>query len=383
MKIRGLQGTKYVDGGLCAPKEFRMASNKDLAILYCEWECVSAYIATENIFKSECVKLCLRRPQHFKSHAVVLSNLSSDAMGWDDAKIVYDRMQTIAKGLQMDYRRAYAVSLADLKTAPRGFDEEEIYAMTKDLRWRVADNAMNLTGVEQYTLALQFFIGNDYPCVMAGTMFWGAEGDNRKRIIVLTTDVLIQEELMRRALEKEYRESVMLLGGEQGVNDCACILSNGRVKNMKIEVADSEYSKFVRALRHVMTELCRRAACGGDESKLITYQIRGAESSTTARGMAKRLADRFWKRGIVFSDLATDVLYAIGGVEAEVPLENISIWVTSSNGKILVFDEGRFMPYAIERVHDVFAGEGRCLKVELNCGNFHAQSFGAFAYERD
>ena len=258
IKIRGLQGTKDVDGGLCAPKEFRMASNEDIAILYCEWECVSAYISTENIFKSEMVKLCLRRPQHFKSHAVVLSNLSSDAMGWDDAKIVYDRMQTIAKGLQMDYRRAYAVSLADLKTAPRGFDEEEIYAMTKDLRWRVADNAMNLTGVKQYTLALQFFIGNDYPCVMAGTMFWGAEGDNRKRIIVLTTDVLIQEELMRRALEKEYRESVMLLGGEQGVNDCACILSNGRVKNMKIEVADSEYSKFVRALRHVMTELCRR-----------------------------------------------------------------------------------------------------------------------------
>ena len=65
------------------------------------------------------------------------------------------------------------------------------------------------------------------------------------------------------------------------------------------------------------------------------------------------------------------------------PLDQVSIWITSSVGKILVFDEGRFMPYVIDRVHDVLSGDERCLKVELNCGNFHAQSFGEFCYEGD
>ena len=383
MKIQGLQGTKYIEGGLCAPKGFTMASNDDLAILYCERECVSAYFATGNIFKSEAVKLNLRRPQRFRAHAIAISNLSADAMGHEDEKIVYRRMKTIAQGLQMDMRRMYAVSLGRLKTQPKRVDEAEIFAMTKDLRWRVADNAMNLKGVKQQSVALQFFLGNDFPCVVAGTIFWGVENDDRKRCIVLTTDVAIEEELMRKALEREYRDSVLLLGGEQGVNDCVCILSNGLVRNMKIACLDVEYAKFARALRHVLSRLCRLAVCDADESKLIAYQVKGTESSRTAREMVKRLADSFWNRGIVYTNLATDVLYAIGGVETEPTIEKISIGVKSSKGNLLVFDEGRFMPFVIERVHEVFSGEERVLSVEMQNGNFHAQTFGTYCYEKD
>lgn len=383
MKIRGLVGTKYVEGGLCAPKEFRMASNADFAILYCEWECVSAYIATENIFKSESIKLCLKRPERFRTHAILMSNLSPDVMNWEDQKIVKHRMGVFAKGLQIDMRRMFGVSIADLTAPIKSFDEEEVYAMTKDLRWRVADNAMNLQGGEQYTVALQFFLGNDFPCVIAGTMFWGAEAFNRKRIVVLSTDVAIDQKHLKKALEKEYRDTVLLLGGEAGVNDCACILSNGKVRNMKIDRVDVEYEKFARALKFVLNELCKRAVCGEDESKLIGYCVRGLESSRVARDMLKRLTDRFWKRGIVFSTLATDVLYAIGGIETEAELDKLSITFTSSKGKLLLYDDGRLMPNQMDRVHEVFSGNDRCLTVDFDSGNFRAQSWGEFLWESD
>ena len=71
------------------------------------------------------------------------------------------------------------------------------------------------------------------------------------------------------------------------------------------------------------------------------------------------------------------------GIETDAELDKLSITFTSSKGKLLLYDDGRLMPNQMDRVHEVFRGNDRCLTVDFDSGNFRAQSWGRFLWESD
>ena len=107
-------------------------------------------------------------------------------------------------------------------------------------------------------------------------------------VITLTTDVSIDAELLKKALNECYHTAIEGICRPSEVADITLILANGLAENPEISSEDIDYCVFVLALRSVMTALRKCYLSKGD--KEYECEVCGGELSTSL-DLAKAVLD--------------------------------------------------------------------------------------------
>lgn len=189
-------------------------------------------------------------------------------------------------------------------------------------------------------------------------------------LCVITSDVLIEQRLLQRALQHSVARSFnrLNLDGDSSPNDSVLFLANGAAAMPSISDPTSrEYGAFQEALDALCTDLAQqivRDAAGN--GKIMVVRVRGASSETMARRVADAVAGsravRAWvRRG------STDwgpLLAAVGGSCAEFRPELLALRV----GQLSLLHEGATVPFDPAALLPIISAPEVELHVDLNVG---------------
>lgn len=189
-------------------------------------------------------------------------------------------------------------------------------------------------------------------------------------LCVITSDVLIEQRLLQRALQHSVARSFnrLNLDGDSSPNDSVLFLANGAAAMPSISDPTSrEYGAFQEALDALCTDLAQqivRDAAGN--GKIMVVRVRGASDERMARRVADAVAGsravRAWvRRG------STDwgpLLAAVGGSCAEFRPELLALRV----GQLSLLHEGATVPFDPAALLPIISAPEVELHVDLNVG---------------
>ena len=204
-------------------------------------------------------------------------------------------------------------------------------------------------------------------------------------LVFLTTDVNITQEMLSRGLAAEVRETLNMLAldGEPSPNDMACIMTTGKAGNSLIDCVDSEYAKFTRALRAVLTWICEEIA-RGSEGHAIRCKVLGARSKPLARMISKRLAScDIIKRAIIRNGIDVDgILYVLSEFEGIDDYSRVEIFIQSGEKKVVLFEDERKIFLLDDTIREALNAEDVTLCVRIGRGNYASTSYGTALFQK-
>jgi glutamate N-acetyltransferase/amino-acid N-acetyltransferase len=197
----------------------------------------------------------------------------------------------------------------------------------------------------------------------------------------LTTDAAITPELLQEALSEDVKctYNMISVDGDTSTNDMAAILANGRAGNKIISDKGTNYKTFVKALRKVNTELCKKIAADGEgATKLITCSVVNAKDAESARKVAKSVITSNLLKAAMFGADANwgRVLCAIGYSGADVDISAIDVSFVSPAGRVAVCKNGAGVPFSEELAKEILNEKEIVISVNLNGGSYGADAWG-------
>lgn len=247
-----------------------------------------------------------------------------------------------------------------------------------------AANAIATFGHAPMQVSYSFDLG-DYPCRI-GAIFKGDMhvGPNMATTLAfLTTDVNITPTALEKVLSTAIRDTMNMLSldGAPSPNDLVCIIANGKAGNYRIDAEDTEYKKFLHALRSVLTEICRKIILSerhGDSALYCT--VKGAKSKQAARAFALDLVKAQVVRR-AFSCGVPDVegiVYQLLDSGADIDANKLQIEIASEGGELTLFDCGQTVTCGEEYLKSVLSEREVEMTIRLWRGNYSATAFGCF-----
>ncbi len=197
----------------------------------------------------------------------------------------------------------------------------------------------------------------------------------------LTTDVNITPEMLQKALNHAVDETfnMMNVDGVSSPNDMVCIMASGEAGNCQIDAPDSEYAKFVFALKEVLARICRTIVDDGAENGFaFECRVKGAKSQRMAKSIARTIVGAstikdFLKNGEIDVQSVLCAIYSAGEAFG---IEKLEISFYSDKGQVVVFDEGTVIKTSKNVLDTIFSGENIALLVDLHAGNYSATAIG-------
>lgn len=390
---------REIKGGVCAPGVFRangihcglkQGEEPDLAMIVADKRCPTACVFSVDSRQSAPVCVSRKHLKNGVARAIVANSGIANVFLPNGEQLAEKVCRTVAKYTDID---ACETLIASTGRVGRSLSlqpfEEGIPALCQGLSaseegsWKAAC-AIVTTDAEPKQLAYEFDLG-DIPCKI-GAIFKGNTRvcPNMATLLAfLTTNVNISSEMLQKALSATVKDTfdLLWLDGISSPNDTVCIMANGRAGNYKISCADSEYVKFVYALREVLTEICRRiVADGNEENSAFLCKVTGARSKQSAREIAKRVvgAEIIKKMLLQGESDVESVLYTVHSVASEIDFSKIRICLENGSGSLVLFEDGRTLPTKKEHLQRFTEGKELCLCVELGAGNYAATAFGRF-----
>ena len=230
--------------------------------------------------------------------------------------------------------------------------------------------------------AFSFEIG-DYTCKI-GAVFKGSKRvcpNMATTLCFLTTDVAIDTPHLQKALSFAVSETLncLDLDGISSPNDTVCIMANGKAGNYKISCNDSEYKKFTyfltETLRAVAQELAKEYA---GAKNVFACEIKGAKSKSFARLAANGVVRASGvKKALQSGEISGEtVLCATLGVGEYFKEEKVEIFVQSSEGKLVLMEDGKRVLSSIEHAKKISQGENLIVFVHFHGGNYGIKAIG-------
>lgn len=388
---------REIPGGVCAPEGFRAngiacgikTEGEDLALIVADRRCPTACVYSLDSAQSGTAAVSKKHLKYGVARAIIANSGTANLFHPNGERLAETVCRTLAKHSNLDANEAVIASTGrvDSTLTLRPF-EEGVPALWKGL---TADEEGSLRAAraimttDRYPkqVAYEFDLG-DFPCKI-GAIF---KGNTRvcpnmaTMLAFLTTDISISPEMLQKALSTAVKDTFNLLwvDGVSSPNDTVCIMANGKAGNYKISCMDSEYDKFVYALREVLTELCKKILQDG-ESILLYGKVTGAKSKQAAREIAKKLVgaqaikERLAK-GVLDGE---SVLYTAASVMEDLDGSKCRVFAESGGKKLIVFDEGRALNVKSEHFIKLLENTELTVGIHLGEGNYTAQAFGLIA----
>ena len=348
--IAGVRDTEIISGGFTAPKGYKISDFPCGAIFTTTRPMMSAIVANSNSFRGTYLSKCVVRARKRQTERFIIA---FDTAGLTEKYLrrPAERMKLFTKGSRIKEEETLILSL------PWASEERK---------------AKILSGEEGF--ALSFSLGDDYPCAIGGFAFGSVANMDEPRCALLTTDVKIRKPLLESALKSAVRDSFLMLEGGNGPMDCFYAVSSCSAENAVLSEKDTEYEKFVKALRFVAEELAVRIA-GADGKKVLKITVKGATSKQAAKLVVR---NAFSRASVVNWDektFAQSALEAIATTGLPLHKEFVSVSVLSSFGTLFVVDRGYPLPVSAHMLEEHRNAEDVELIMDIGIGNFSASGW--------
>ena len=241
--------------------------------------------------------------------------------------------------------------------------------------------AMMTTDYKPKQLAFSFYVG-DVPCKI-GVVCKGSARvcpNMATTLCFITTDVCISPKMLDKALRSAVSETLNNLVGDgiSSPNDCAYIIASGKAGNYIIENSDSEYRKFLYALKETLFFVCKALVLDEPNKKLLVCKMQGVKSSRLAKFLAKEVIKVSGVRTKIAQNAfdVEDVLHILSTVDENIPLERTEISIATNAGVRVLYEDGKTLNGADKPFIDENNIEYVEIRVQLNDGNYQATAIG-------
>lgn len=375
MRRLEIRGGKLIEGGLQTPKGFHLYCNEGAAILLCDTFADTAYISAENMLYGHSVKVAHGNTEKNTSRAILIANCGADVMQKGGRNRVIERVNYASDLLALPASELRPFFIGEVTR--RSDDEASLQCIAECVANAKRKNEGEISSLNAcaHSCAVQFYLGDDYTCTLAGTVFTDATCPMTKRTVILTTDVAISQEMLQLALHTQLAETFGLMPVPSSANDGCAVLSSGFAGNNKIEYKDVEFLKFCRAMHFVLNELCGKLVASGKVDEELYLCVEGAKSNRFAGEVIRNAYSYFSLLGTEDCDLLKGLISCIGDVGSAVKRRRLRVWLSSDEGKVLLIDGARILYLVPEKTLEIFAANNATITVDFGEGNYGASGW--------
>lgn len=387
---------KFTDGGVTAPKGFtangihcgirKSKDKKDLALIFCEKECDTAAVYTQNLVCGAPITVTKNNISDGKARAVVCNSGIANTCNADGIEKAEGMCEITANALGISKSDIIVASTGvigqplDLEPVKDGMDE-----LVSGLNKNGSDSAANAimtTDTVKKEFACEFTLGGK-PChIGAISKGSGMIHPNMATMLAfITTDANISSEMLKSSLLEVVADSFNMLSvdGDTSTNDTVAILASGLCENERITEKNDDYRTFTLALSSICEKLVKLMAKDGEgATKLVECVVSGASDVKTAKTCAKAVICSSLVKAAMFGSDANwgRILCALGYSGVDIDVHRVDVKFSSDGGKIEVCKDGSGIAFSEELAKKVLSCDEVYILVDLKSGASCATAYG-------
>lgn len=387
---------KFTDGGVTAPKGFtangihcgirKSKDKKDLALIFCEKECDTAAVYTQNLVCGAPITVTKNNISDGKARAVVCNSGIANTCNADGIEKAEGMCEITANALGISKSDIIVASTGvigqplDLEPVKNGINE-----LVSGLNKNGSDSAANAimtTDTVKKEFACEFTLGGK-PChIGAISKGSGMIHPNMATMLAfITTDANISSEMLKSSLLEVVADSFNMLSvdGDTSTNDTVAILASGLCGNERITEKNDDYRTFTLALSSICEKLVKLMAKDGEgATKLVECVVTGASDVKTAKTCAKAVICSSLVKAAMFGSDANwgRILCALGYSGVDIDVHRVDVKFSSDGGEIEVCKDGSGIDFSEELAKKVLSCDEVYILVDLKSGASCATAYG-------
>lgn len=387
---------KFTDGGVTAPKGFtangihcgirKSKDKKDLALIFCEKECDTAAVYTQNLVCGAPITVTKNNISDGKARAVVCNSGIANTCNADGIEKAEGMCDITANALGISKSDIIVASTGvigqplDLEPVKDGINE-----LVSGLNKNGSDSAANAimtTDTVKKEFACEFTLGGK-PChIGAISKGSGMIHPNMATMLAfITTDANISSEMLKTSLLEVVADSFNMLSvdGDTSTNDTVAILASGLCENERITKKNDDYRTFTLALSSICEKLVKLMAKDGEgATKLVECVVTGASDVKTAKTCAKAVICSSLVKAAMFGSDANwgRILCALGYSGVDIDVHRVDVKFSSDGGEIEVCKDGSGIDFSEELAKKVLSCDEVYILVDLKSGASCATAYG-------
>lgn len=387
---------KFTDGGVTAPKGFtangihcgirKSKDKKDLALIFCEKECDTAAVYTQNLVCGAPITVTKNNISDGKARAVVCNSGIANTCNADGIEKAEGMCEITANALGISKSDIIVASTGvigqplDLEPVKNGINE-----LVSGLNKNGSDSAANAimtTDTVKKEFACEFTLGGK-PChIGAISKGSGMIHPNMATMLAfITTDANISSEMLKTSLLEVVADSFNMLSvdGDTSTNDTVAILASGLCENERITEKNDDYRTFTLALSSICEKLVKLMAKDGEgATKLVECVVSGASDVKTAKTCAKAVICSSLVKAAMFGSDANwgRILCALGYSGVDIDVHRVDVKFNSDGGEIEVCKDGSGIDFSEELAKKVLSCDEVYILVDLKSGASCATAYG-------
>ena len=387
---------KFTDGGVTAPKGFtangihcgirKSKDKKDLALIFCEKECDTAAVYTQNLVCGAPITVTKNNISDGKARAVVCNSGIANTCNADGIEKAEGMCEITANALGISKSDIIVASTGvigqplDLEPVKDGMDE-----LVSGLNKNGSDSAANAimtTDTVKKEFACEFTLGGKLCHIGAISKGSGMIHPNMATMLAfITTDANISSEMLKSSLLEVVADSFNMLSvdGDTSTNDTVAILASGLCENERITEKNDDYRTFTLALSSICEKLVKLMAKDGEgATKLVECVVTGASDVKTAKTCAKAVICSSLVKAAMFGSDANwgRILCALGYSGVDIDVHRVDVKFSSDGGEIEVCKDGSGIDFSEELAKKVLACDEVYILVDLKSGASCATAYG-------
>lgn len=387
---------KFTDGGVTAPKGFtangihcgirKSKDKKDLALIFCEKECDTAAVYTQNLVCGAPITVTKNNISDGKARAVVCNSGIANTCNADGIEK--------AEGMCEITANALGISKSDIIVASTGvigqpLDLEPVKngigKLVSGLNKNGSDSAANAimtTDTVKKEFACEFTLGGKSCHIGAISKGSGMIHPNMATMLAfITTDANISSEMLKTSLLEVVADSFNMLSvdGDTSTNDTVAILASSLCENERITEKNDDYRTFTLALSSICEKLVKLMAKDGEgATKLVECVVTGASDVKTAKTCAKAVICSSLVKAAMFGSDANwgRILCALGYSGVDIDVHSVDVKFSSDGGEIEVCKDGSGIDFSEELAKKVLSCDEVYILVDLKSGASCATAYG-------
>lgn len=387
---------KFTDGGVTAPKGFtangihcgirKSKDKKDLALIFCEKECDTAAVYTQNLVCGAPITVTKNNISDGKARAVVCNSGIANTCNADGIEKAEGMCEITANALGISKSDIIVASTGvigqplDLEPVKNGINE-----LVSGLNKNGSDSAANAimtTDTVKKEFACEFTLGGKSCHIGAISKGSGMIHPNMATMLAfITTDANISSEMLKSSLVEVVADSFNMLSvdGDTSTNDTVAILASGLCENERITEKNDDYRTFTLALSSICEKLVKLMAKDGEgATKLVECVVTGASDVKTAKTCAKAVICSSLVKAAMFGSDANwgRILCALGYSGVDIDVHRVDVKFSSDGGEIEVCKDGSGIDFSEELAKKVLSCDEVYILVDLKSGASCATAYG-------
>ncbi|MBQ4411441.1 MAG: bifunctional ornithine acetyltransferase/N-acetylglutamate synthase [Candidatus Methanomethylophilus sp.] len=390
---------EIIEGGITTPQGFKAAGvhsgvkyrSLDMGMLYSQVPATAFCAFTSNNVKAAPVQLMMNDASE-KLSAVIINSGNANALtgrrGYEDAQTM---QRLVAAELNVEPSQVGVMSTGLIG---RFMDMPKItFGISKAVKalnvGRDADNliceAIMTTDTIKKECAVRVRL-EDGTLVNVSMISKGSGmiSPHMKALHGTTLSLITTDAVLTPAFYKHFQEilddsmNMVSVDGDQSTNDTCIMMANGLAGGKPAD----EDPNFLDAMRILTTKIARTIAMDGEgATKLITVEVKGAESKEDAKKVIKTIINSPLVKSAIFGSDPNygRVMMAVGNSGAKFSLNDVHLTIKGGDMMVDILDSGAPVfqdETSVEAVRMTMDNKEVILQLDLGVGNASATGWG-------